>query len=42
VQSLGKHRALEELVDRAEREVRRARATRAERDQPDDGAGWTP
>jgi hypothetical protein len=42
VQSLGKHRALEELVDRAEREVPPARAARGERGRPDDGAGPTP
>ncbi len=32
VQSLGKHRALENLVERADREARRLRAARAERE----------
>ena len=39
VQSLGKHRALEDLVARADRDARRARAARAERDAPAGGNG---
>lgn len=38
-QSLGKHRSLEVLVDRADRDVRHARAAKAEREAPPEGTG---